>query len=119
MEMVPYGEMLSRVGVTEGEATEFLRRLNRVSIDCYHAVAEYARAQNPNFPYEPPGNASYAAPYFLGMDLIGDARVMEVNGHEVAGMWTDDRLYPETRGRSNRTVLEAALRAGRAYRNSL
>ncbi len=34
-------------------------------------------------------------------------------------MWTDDRLYPATRGRSNRTVLRAAHRAALAYRAAL
>lgn len=119
MEMVPDAEMLSRVGETEAEAVEFLERLNRVSIDAFRAVAEYAEYRHPDFPHKPLGDGSYAEPYFLGMDLIGNARVMEVNGHEVAGMWTDDRLYPETRGRSNRTVLEAGLAAGKAYKKAL
>jgi hypothetical protein len=119
MEMVRDEEMLARVGMTEGEAAELLQKLNRVSIDSFRAVAEYARSQHPDFPYRPAGGGSYADPYFLGMDLIGHARVMEVNGHEVAGMWTDDRLYPSSCGRSNRTVLESALLAAQAYRGVL
>ena len=69
--------------------------------------------------WAPLGGGSYAVPYFLGVDLIGDAYIMEVNGNEVAGMWTHDRLYPELRGQSNRTVLESAAQAAQAYRKAL
>jgi hypothetical protein len=111
--------MLKRVGITGQAAEKFVQRLDRVSVNAFRAVGEYARAENPEFPHRPLGGGAYAEPYFLGMDLIGDARMMEVNGHEVAGMWTDDRLYPGSRGRTNRPVLLAAREAGRAYRRAL
>ncbi len=119
MEMVPDRDMLHRVGVTGAEADEFLEKLNEISLNAFRAVSQFARHEYPDFPYQPLGDGSYTDPYFLGMDLIGDGRVMEVNGHEVAGMWTDDRLYPETCGRSNRLVLESARQAGRQYRDRI
>ena len=116
VEMVPDREMLGRCGMRGAEAGALLSRLDRVSLDAFRAVAEYAAARHPEFPWRPLGGGSYHTPYLLGIDLIGDARVMEVNGNEVGGMWTDDRLYPETHGRSSRTVLESAEIAARAYR---
>jgi len=116
VEMVPDREMLSRCGICGADAEALLSRLDRVSLDAFRAVAGYAAARHPQFPRQPLGGGRYHTPYFLGIDLIGDARIMEVNGNEVAGMWTDDRLYPETRGRSSRTVLESAEIAARAYR---
>ncbi len=118
VEMVGDRRMLEQVGVTGTEADALLNRLNAVSLDAFRAVAAYAASRR-DFPWQPLGGSSYAVPYLLGIDLIGDARIMEINGHEVAGMWTDDRLYPETRGRSNRTVLESARAAARAYQAAL
>jgi len=119
MEMVRDTEMLRRVGVEGAEACRFLKRLDAVSVDAFRAVSGYARELHPDFPWAPLGGGSYAVPYFLGVDLIGDAFIMEVNGNEVAGMWTHDRLYPELRGQSNRTVLTSAEAAARAYRRAL
>ncbi len=118
VEMVADREMLARSGVTGEEADRELRRLDEVSIGAFRAVVARAGSRR-DLPHQPLGGGSYALPYILGVDLIADARVMEVNGHEVAGMWTDDRLYPETRGRSSRTVLGSALAAARSYRSSL
>ena len=117
VEMLADREMLAKAGVGEEEAESLLDRLNEVSLHAFRAVAGYAGQQD--FPWRPLGGKSYAVPYLLGIDLIGNARILEINGHEVAGMWTDDRLYPETRGRSNRTVLKSAWTAGRLYKNSL
>ena len=119
MVMVGDRDMLTRCGIAGAEADALLARLDAVSLDAFRAVAEYARVQHPRFPWHPLGGGSYHVPNILGVDLIGDAYIMEVNGHEVAGMWTDDRLYPETRGRSNRTVLQSAEVAGRAYKGVL
>jgi hypothetical protein len=119
VEMVPEREMLWRSGVGDRDAQRLLSRLNEISVHAFHAVKDYARARRGDFPWRPLGGGSYAVPYFLGIDLIGDARIMEVNGNEVAGMWTDDRLHPETRGRSSRQVLAWGERAGRAYRRAL
>ena len=119
VEMVADREMLAQAGVVGSEADSFLNRLNAVSLEAFRAVAGYAAETQPDFPWQPLGGGSYATPYFLGVDLIGDARIMEVNAHEVAGMWTDDRLYPGTRGRSNHTVLASALVAGNAYKAAI
>jgi hypothetical protein len=116
--MAPDREMLAQVGVAGEAADRFLARLDAVSCHAFCAVAAQAAARA-DFPFRPLGGGSYAAPCFLGIDLIGDAYVMEVNGNEVAGMWTDDRLYPATRGRSSRTVLESASRAAERYRHAL
>lgn len=118
VEMVGDRQMLEHTGITGPEADTFLNRLNEVSLEAFRAVARYA-ASRQDFPWRPLGGSSYAVPYLLGIDLIGDAYIMEINGHEVAGMWTDDRLYPETRGRSTHTVLESAQAAARAYRAAL
>ncbi len=118
VEMVADREMLGRAGVSGDAAERTLQRLDEVSIGAFRAVVARAGSRR-DFPYQPLGGGSYALPYILGVDLIADARVMEVNGHEVAGMWTDDRLYPETIGRSSRTVLESALAAARSYRSAL
>ncbi|MBS3763264.1 MAG: hypothetical protein KGZ25_08190, partial [Planctomycetes bacterium] len=105
MEMVPDREMLRRVGLENEEQIEgFIGRLQQVSLNAYRAVVEDAERRGRDFEWKPLAGVPYTVPYFLGMDLMGDARVMEVNGHEVAGMWTDDRLYPESSGRSNRLV---------------
>jgi hypothetical protein len=119
VEMVPDEEMLRRAGLPPKEAEALLKRMNAVSLDAFRAVVEQTREQHPRFPWRPLGGGSYHVPYILGVDLIGDARIMEVNGNEVAGMWTDDRLYPETRGRTSRTVLESAREAALAYREAL
>jgi len=119
LEMVPEAEMLARAGILGKRARDLLERLSRVSLEAFRAVAGYAEHLHPDYPWRPLGGGSYAVPYILGVDLIGEAQVMEVNGNEVAGMWTDDRLYPATRGRSNRTVLRAAHRAALAYRAAL
>ncbi|NOX97704.1 MAG: hypothetical protein GXO98_06590 [Nitrospirae bacterium] len=118
IEMVAEREMPERVGITGKEAEALLDRLNEVSLHAFRAVAGYALARR-DFPWRPLGGNSYALPYLLGIDLIGEARIMEINGHEVAGMWTDDRLYPETRGRCNRVVLESAQVAARDYQVAL
>jgi hypothetical protein len=118
VEMVADREMLARVGVRGREAEALLDRLNEVSLQAFRAVAGYALSRR-DFPWRPLGGNSYALPYLLGIDLIGEAHIMEINGHEVAGMWTDDRLYPESRGRSNRVVLESAQAAARAYKIAL
>jgi len=112
-------DILRACGIVGPAADRFLERLDRVSLNAFRAVAEYAQARHPDFPFRPLGGGSYHVPYILGIDLIGDARVMEVNGNEVAGMWVDDQLYPETRGRSNRTVLESALLAAQAYKSAI
>jgi hypothetical protein len=112
-------DILARCGMTREEADRFLDRLDRVSLEAFRAVAGFAKAQHPDFPWQPLSGGSYHVPYILGIDLIGDAKVMEVNGNEVAGMWADDHLYPETRGRSNRTLLESAEIAARAYRAAI
>jgi len=109
-------DILARCGMSDAEVAILLERIDRVSLNAFEAVREYAMARHPHFPWRPLGGGSYHVPYFLGIDLIGDARVMEVNGNEVAGMSVDDELYPETRGRSNRTVLQSAEPAARAYK---
>jgi len=119
LEMVADREMLDQCGMNCTDAEGFLERLNEVSLHAFRAVAAYAEHCHSNFPWQPLGGPSYTTPYFLGIDLIGDAYIMEVNGNEVAGMWTDDRLYPQTRGRSNRTVLQSAQEAARAYKTAL
>jgi hypothetical protein len=119
MEMVADREMLGRIGMTGESAPGFLNKLDTVAVAAYRAVWEYSKAKNSAFPYRPLGGGDYHKPYFLGVDLIGDGYIMEVNGHEVAGMWTDDRLYPNECGRSNRLVLQSAERAGRAYMGAL
>jgi hypothetical protein len=119
LEMVGDRDMLAQCGTTGDPAEALLERLDAVSLQAFKAVAGYARARHPDFPRHPLGGGSYAVPYVLGIDLIGDALVMEINGNEVAGMWTDDRLYPETRGRSSRTVLESAEVAALAYRDAI
>jgi hypothetical protein len=118
VEMVADREMLRQAGVTGADADALLKELNRVSSLAFRAVSGFAcREGDP--PRRPLGGGSYAVPYFLGIDLIGNARIMEINGDEVAGMWTDDRLYPGTRGRSNRIVLESARAAAEGYRRAL
>jgi len=112
-------DILARCGAAGREADALLERLDRVSLDAFRAVSAYARELHPDFPWRPLGGGSYYAPYILGIDLIGNAQIMEVNGNEVAGMWVDDQLYPETRGRSSRTVLESAERAAKAYKAAL
>ena len=119
VEMVEEREMLRRAGVEGEEAERLLRRLDRVSLDSFRAVAQYAEAMHPHFPWRPLSGGSYAVPYFIGTDLIGESLVMEVNGDEVGGLWTDDRLHPDTRGRSSRVVLQAAREAAMAYRTAL
>lgn len=119
MEMVRDREMLHRAGVTGERADAFLSRLDEVSLGAFRAVVHATRRLHPDVDREAVAGRSPAIPYFLGVDLIGDARVMEINGHEVGGLWTDDRLYPQTRGRSMRTVLKSAREAGREYREEL
>ena len=119
VEMVEEREMLRRAGVEGEEAERLLERLERVSLDAFRAVAQYAEAMHPHFPWRPLGGGSYAVPYFIGTDLIGESLVMEVNGDEVGGLWTDDRLHPDTRGRSSRMVLQAAREAAMSYRAAL
>jgi len=119
VEMVPEREMFRRCGIGVGEGDALLVRIDEVSLHAFRAVAGYAKQMHPDFPWQPLGGGSYAVPYFLGIDLIGEACIMEINGNEVAGMWTDDRLYPQTRGRSSRTVLESARAAARAYKAAL
>jgi len=116
MTFVAGSQILARCGMTGTQGNTLLDRLDKVSTDAFRAIAAFAAWRNPEFPWRPLGGGSYAVPYFLGVDLIGDAMLIEVNGHEVAGMWTDDRLYPETRGRTFRPVLQSALRAGKAYK---
>ena len=111
--------ILARYGAACPEADALLERLDRASLDAFRAVSAYARELHPDFPWRPLGGGSYHVPYILGIDLIGNAHIMEVNGDEVAGMWVDDQLYPETRGRSSRTVLESAERAAKAYKAAL
>ena len=82
-------------------------------------MVAYSEARHPDFPWRPLGGGSYHVPYILGVDLIGDAALMEINGNEVAGMWVDDQLYPEGRGRSTRSLMQAAEQAARAYRAAL
>jgi len=119
VEMVEEREMLRRAGMTSSEADRLLERADSVSVDAFRAVAEEAELRHPDYPYRPLGGGSYGVPYILGIDLIGEALVMEVNGNEVAGMWTDDRLHPATRGRSSLTMLLSARQAARAYRAAL
>lgn len=109
-------DILGQCGVTGREADSLLTQLDRVAMDAFRAVSAYAEAKHPDFPWRPLGGGSYHVPYFLGIDLIGNAYVMEINGNEVGGMWVDDQLYPEALGRSNRTVLESARIAAAAYR---
>jgi hypothetical protein len=118
-EMIEERDMLRRAGVTGPAADSLLERTDGVSLDAFRAVAEEAGLRHPAYPHRPLGGGSYTVPYILGMDLIGEALVMEVNGNEVAGMWTDDRLHADTRGRSSRTMLLSARQAGRAYRAAL
>jgi len=119
LEMIADRDMLRQCNLVGSDADQFLSRLDQVSLHAFQAVVDFARHRGSNFPHKPLGGGSYATPYFLGIDLIGDAYIMEVNGNEVAGMWTDDRLYPKTRGRSNRTVLQCAQNAARAYKAAL
>lgn len=119
MEMVNEVDMLKRCGIAGGTGQALLEKLNRVALNAFRAVARYAAETNPAHPHKPLGGGSYALPYFLGIDLIGDAHVMEINGNEVGGLWTDDRLHPETQGRSSRIVLESAAQAAERYRNAL
>ncbi len=120
VEMVPDRQMLTQCGMSGPEGEALLALFDEVSCRAFRAVAGYAEELHPDFPWRPLGaGTTYAVPYLLGIDLIGEARIMEVNGNEVAGMWTDDRLYPETRGRSSRTVLESAEAAGSAYKAAL
>jgi len=119
MEMLKDGDILRYCGMEGSDAESFCDRLDRVSVEAFRAVVAYAEHTHPDFPWKPLGGGSYAVPYLLGVDLIGDAMLMEVNGNEVAGMWTHDRLYPELRGQTNRTVLESALRAAVAYQEAL
>jgi hypothetical protein len=119
MTFVADNEILAKCGITGAQGDTLLHRLDRVAKDAFRAIAAFAVWRNPEFPWHPLGEGSYAVPYFLGVDLIGDAMLIEVNGHEVAGMWTDDRLYPETRGRTFRPVLQSALRAGKAYKTMI
>lgn len=117
-EMVRDRDMMERVG-REEDADEFFRRLDSVAVRAFRAVCAFTSQLYPRFDKTPLGGGSYAIPYFLGVDLVGDARIMEINGNEVAGLWTDDRLNPEQRGRTCRTVLKSARRAARAYREAL
>ena len=119
VEMVPDSEMLLRCGVAGEQEQAWFEKLDAVSVEAFRAVTAYTQHLFPDFPWKPLGGGSYAVPYFLGVDLIGEAMVMEVNGNEVAGMWTHDRLYPELRGQSSRTVLESAREAAEAYRRAL
>jgi len=119
LEMVPDRQMLEQIGVTGEQATQFLNRLEAISRNAFRAVAAFAAETEHQFPYKPLAGGSYAVPHILGVDLIGDGYIMEVNGNEVAGMWTDDRLYPHTKGRSSRTVLACAQHAAEAYKSAL
>jgi len=116
VEMVRDDEMLSRIGITGRQARQFVSRLDSVAVEAFRAVAGFAAHRHHDYRWKPLGGGSYAVPYFLGVDLIGEAYVMEVNGNEVAGMWTHDRLYPHLRGQTTRTFLESALKAGEGYR---
>ncbi len=117
-EMIGDREMLQRCG-REDEADKFLASLDAVAVRAFRAVSAFTSQLHPRFPHKPLGGGSYAIPYFLGVDLVGDARIMEVNGNEVAGLWTHDRLYPHQRGRTSRTVLKSAKQAARAYQEAL
>ncbi len=120
MEMVAEQDMLRRAGMGRREGENLLKRLNEASLHAFRAISYYAKKHRGDLPRAPLGNVGdYATPYFLGIDLIGDARIMEVNGDEVAGMWTDDRLYPDTRGRSFSPVLRSAMEAAGAYKRAL
>jgi hypothetical protein len=117
-EMVHDRDMLERCGYA-GDADKLFERLDSVAVRAFRAVCAFTSQVHPRFDRKPLGGGSYAIPYFLGVDLVGDARIMEINGNEVAGLWTDDRLNPDQRGRTSRTVLQSAERAARAYRKAL
>ena len=117
-EMVRDRDMLERCGRTQN-ADQFFARLDAVAVRAFRAVCAFSGQLHPRFADRPLGGGSYTIPYFLGIDLVGDARIMEVNGNEVAGLWTHDRLYPGQEGRTSRTVLESAERAARAYKQAL
>ncbi len=120
MEMVEEGDMLRRAGVPGAEGDQLQRRMHRTSLHAFRAISCYSRRRMQDFPNAPLGDVgSYHTPYLLGIDLIGDARVMEINGSEVAGMWSDDRLHPQSRGRTSRTVLRSARRAAMAYKKAI
>ena len=117
-EMIDDRKMLERCRAGD-LGHEFLARLDEVAVRAFQAVSAFTSQLHPRFADKPLGGGSYAIPYFLGVDLVGDARIMEVNGNEVAGLWTHDRLYPGQRGRTSRTVLKSAEQAARAYREAL
>lgn len=120
VEMTAGDDMIERAGMTREEGQSLLKRIDTAALHAFRAVSRYSQLHMQDFPAAPLGGAgSYAIPYFLGIDLIGDARIMEINGNEVAGMWTDDRLYPETAGRTSRSVLRSARLAAGAYREAL
>ncbi len=120
MEMVEEGDMLRRAGVSQTEGDRLQRQMHNVSLHAFRAISRYSKLRMQDFPNAPLGDVgSYHTPYLLGIDLIGDARVMEINGSEVAGMWSDDRLHPQSRGRTSRTVLRSARRAAMAYKKAI
>ncbi len=121
IEMVEETDMLRRAGISDREGKELMSRMDERSLHAFRAVVRHSKKlMPPDFPPAPLGETgSYAMPYFLGIDLIGDARIMEVNGSEVAGMWTHDRLYPHQRGRSSLTMLRSARQAALAYKRAI
>ncbi len=120
MRMMAENDMLRLAGITPHEGARLMERMDAASIHAFHAISSYSRERMGDMPERPlGGSGAYHIPYFLGIDLIGNARIMEVNGSEVAGMWTDDRLYPRSRGRTSRRVLLSARRAGAAYQRAI
>ncbi len=117
VEMVAKDDMMDRIGIDIEQREEFMEKIYRNALHAFRAVCDLSEKNQGDFPKRPlGGTGSYSIPYFLGIDLIGDGKIMEINGGEVAGMWTDDRLYPETKGRTNRLMLKSAAEAARAYK---